>query len=121
MVFDQGPDRTVKPRRDTVQDRLERFVSGIMRKRINFKVLTYGELYGYMMQQIKEHEGCSGCVIHIEGERGRYNVTQALVDSEDNLLYTTTRECYGRKLTANALDAQVIQFMDGEHTAIMRP
>lgn len=122
MVFDQGPDRTIRPRRDTVQDRLERFIGGILRKRSNhFEVLTYGELYGYMMQQIKEHEGCSGCVIHIDCESGQYNVMQALVDSVDNLIYTTTRECYGRKLTATALDAQIMQLMHGEHTAIMRP
>ena len=59
------------------------------------------------------------CTISVERKGDRYEILQAMLDDELNMIKTSRDMCVGRRLLADQIDKSVVEFLDGETSKLL--
>lgn len=73
----------------------------------------------WQFEMLEKHPAAKKCALSIKRRGDRYEILQALLDDDLNLIKTSRDMCVGRRLLADNIDKSVVDFMNGETTKLL--
>lgn len=115
------------------KDLVESVENGLYKKVFNndvdLDVLTFENVLNFFVKERRRVEGAKKCLIAVDRENkfksndkitnDRLVVRQILLDEDENPIYKTENSYYGRILTVDDLDDELIDYMGGKNKKIM--
>lgn len=115
------------------KDLVESVENGLYKKvfsnDVNLDVFTFDDALSFFVKERKKVEGAKKCLIAVDREskfknndkivNDRLVVRQILLDEDENPIYKTENSYYGRILTVDDLDDELIDYMGGKNKKIM--
>lgn len=121
--FESGySEKAGKPqivRKDSALDVIQRNLYEMLEKGEVVAVFTMQDAKRYFLQMRKKYPEAYQCLVHIEDNEQGHEITQILLGKGGEPLYSTSKEVFGRKLCAKALEQTVIERMAGRTGFIM--
>lgn len=84
------------------------------------KLFTMKDARRFLFDCSEEDPKVDGCVLSITHKKGKYEVTQLMVDREGHIIKASANTYLGRQMIASAIDDSVVEFMDGETRKILK-
>ena len=102
----------------------------VFKNEVNLKVFTYEDALTFFVREKRKVYGAKKCLIAVDSERKFKNnekldmnnklvIRQILLDEGENPIYKTENSYYGRMLTVDELDNELIDYMGGKNKKIM--
>ncbi|MDO4332471.1 MAG: hypothetical protein Q4C58_07245 [Eubacteriales bacterium] len=121
--FESGySEKTEKPqivRKDSALDAIQRKLYEALEKEKSVRVFTMQDAKLYFLQMREKNPAAYKCLVHIESSGQGHEIIQILLGESGEPLYSTSKEVYGRKLRADALEQAVVDRLAGRTGFIM--
>lgn len=119
-----------------IKDLVETVGNGLYKKvfqdEVDLEIFTYDDAVTFFIKEKMKVQGAEKCMIAINREsdlknnnsnklpqNNRFVVRQILLDKDENPIYKTQNSYFGRILTVDTFDQELIKYMNGENKKIM--
>lgn len=118
------------------KDLVETVGNGLYKKvfqdEVDLEIFTYNDAVTFFIKEKMKVQGAEKCMIAINREsdlnnnnsnklpqNNKFVVRQILLDRDENPIYKTKNSYFGRILTVDTFDQELIEYMNGENKKIM--
>lgn len=116
--------------KDLVESMENELYKKVFSNNVNLEIFTFDDAVRFFVKERRRVEGAKKCLIAIDREskfknndklvNNRLVVRQILLDEEENPIYKTENSYYGRIVTVDDLDDELIDYMGGKNKKIMK-
>ena len=108
-------------RRDSLGDQLNRALYQVVeRKTLRPDIFAMDDAWEFFRQMRVHVQEGTKCMLSVKEERGRYKVTQILLNAQDEPIPQTTKAYWGRTVEARQLDESVVKYLGDGTARIMK-
>lgn len=119
--FDFGPQQGLQggpiQRKDTLGDKLGRVLGTVTDPVL--PVFTMNDAWQFFSMLREKVPAGKKCMFSVKQERGRYSITQILLDAGNEPIRQTTKAYWGRTVKAQRLDPSVTEYLGNGTARIM--
>ena len=73
----------------------------------------------WQFDMLEKYPQAKKCVLSVKKRGDRYEILQAMVDEDLNIIQLSRDMCVGRRLLADKIDKSVVEFLDGETNKLL--